>query len=208
MVRNAEIEDISLDGGTLCLDYINTVHNRLEEAPSDYLFNVLDLILWARKVELLDEIEEIRLEEEVERDVAFASTFFEDTIQLRELLHTIFLTLSQGKPLKPADLDRFNSYLALHFSQIKLQQHNVHDFRKNWSLPDNSLFKITAPVINDAYELLLSDKLHRVKECPNCGWLFLDTTKNGKRRWCSMKNCGSNVKALAWYNRHKQREEK
>jgi predicted RNA-binding Zn ribbon-like protein len=50
----------------------------------------------------------------------------------------------------------------------------------------------------------LSDKLERVKECPNCGWLFLDTTKNGKRRWCSMEDCGSNVKALEYYYRKKK----
>jgi predicted RNA-binding Zn ribbon-like protein len=62
---------------------------------------------------------------------------------------------------------------------------------------------IIAPVIYSAYELLLADKLNRIKECTNCGWLFLDTTKNGTRRWCSMNTCGSIVKAKEWYHRNK-----
>ncbi|MFD0480100.1 CGNR zinc finger domain-containing protein [Nonomuraea thailandensis] len=36
-------------------------------------------------------------------------------------------------------------------------------------------------------------------ECPSCGWLFLDTTRNGSRRWCSMAMCGSQVKSRRYY---------
>jgi len=74
---------------------------------------------------------------------------------------------------------------------------------ESWLLEEDSYKKIVAPILNDSYELLLSEKLFKVKECPGCGWLFYDGTKNGKRRWCSMKSCGSNVKALEWYHRKK-----
>ncbi|MCV4932572.1 CGNR zinc finger domain-containing protein, partial [Escherichia coli] len=35
--------------------------------------------------------------------------------------------------------------------------------------------------------------LGRIRECPgrNCGWLFLDTSRNGQRRWCSEAECGT-----------------
>jgi predicted RNA-binding Zn ribbon-like protein len=49
-----------------------------------------------------------------------------------------------------------------------------------------------------AAELLTSPQLPRVKACPlpegGCGWLFLDETKNGTRRWCSMAHCGARAK--------------
>ncbi|WP_344746998.1 CGNR zinc finger domain-containing protein [Streptosporangium vulgare] len=35
--------------------------------------------------------------------------------------------------------------------------------------------------------------------CPSCYWLFLDTSKNGRRRWCSMTTCGSRDKARRYY---------
>ena len=44
--------------------------------------------------------------------------------------------------------------------------------------------------------------LERVGECPSCGWLFLDTSRNGRRRWCSMATCGSRDKARRYYTAH------
>lgn len=43
----------------------------------------------------------------------------------------------------------------------------------------------------------------RIKRCPgqDCGWLFLDETKNGRRRWCSMETCGNRAKARRSYQR-------
>lgn len=45
----------------------------------------------------------------------------------------------------------------------------------------------------------------RVKLCPGdkCGWLFLDETKNGRRRWCRMDGCGNRAKAARHYARRK-----
>lgn len=45
----------------------------------------------------------------------------------------------------------------------------------------------------------------RVKTCASesCGALFLDTTRNRSRRWCSMEVCGARAKASAYYRRHR-----
>jgi predicted RNA-binding Zn ribbon-like protein len=56
-------------------------------------------------------------------------------------------------------------------------------------------------IIEAAVALLTSENLTDVKSCPNCGWFFLDTSKNGSRRWCSMRTCGSLVKARRYYHR-------
>jgi predicted RNA-binding Zn ribbon-like protein len=55
-------------------------------------------------------------------------------------------------------------------------------------------------------DLLTSPRLARVGRCEgvgDCGWLFLDTTKNKSRRWCSMKACGSRAKMRRYYERGK-----
>ena len=50
---------------------------------------------------------------------------------------------------------------------------------------------------------LISDdrELSRIKECPghDCGWLFLDETKNARRKWCIMETCGNRAKASRHY---------
>lgn len=42
----------------------------------------------------------------------------------------------------------------------------------------------------------------RVRTCGRCGWLFLDSSRGGRRRWCSMSTCGNREKA----NRHRRVE--
>jgi len=45
--------------------------------------------------------------------------------------------------------------------------------------------------------------LTRLRECQDddCGWLFLDGTKNGSRRWCSSADCGNRARAKRHYQR-------
>ncbi len=54
-----------------------------------------------------------------------------------------------------------------------------------------------------AVDLLTGPEAGRVKEClgRNCGWLFLDTSRNGSRRWCSDAVCGS----LARVTKHRSK---
>jgi predicted RNA-binding Zn ribbon-like protein len=59
------------------------------------------------------------------------------------------------------------------------------------------------PIIHSAGELFLSDELGHVKECPGCGWLFLDTSKNQSRRWCSMNTCGVRDKMRRYHKRQR-----
>ena len=49
-----------------------------------------------------------------------------------------------------------------------------------------------APVIHDAWALLCDPDRPPVRVCEGngCGWLFLDQTRNGSRRWCSSGDCG------------------
>jgi predicted RNA-binding Zn ribbon-like protein len=71
----------------------------------------------------------------------------------------------------------------------------VDDRRLVWQ-PEGSSPRAALGVISRAsVELLHDGSGHRVKACPGCGFVFLDTTKNGSRRWCSMDDCGSLEKA-------------
>lgn len=204
MVKNPAIATISLDGDTLCLNYVNTVHNRRDDPLPDYLFSPLDLVAWAAKVELIDEKLGKKLERTVEDNQRKAHQLFVDAIRLRELLYRIFFSVVVDQPIIRQDLIEFNAFLQQYYSHLELFPDGDR-YSQGWNFPAADLHIMVAPIIRDAYELLLSDRLRRVKECPNCGWLFLDRSKNGKRRWCSMKNCGSSIKALDWYYRQRPR---
>jgi predicted RNA-binding Zn ribbon-like protein len=81
-----------------------------------------------------------------------------------------------------------------------------HGFAWAWSRGGEGLDRVLWPVILSTVDLLTSNTLRAVRECaaPNCGWLFLDTTRNRSRRWCDMLVCGNRAKARRHYERKKQ----
>lgn len=200
MVKIKSISDIELNGGLLCLDFINSVASRKELPMTEYLNSMHDLIEWGRRLKIIDAKTEKLLTSEVELYPKKAIAFFKEAIYFRELLYSIYHPISSGKIIPSAVLKEYNAMLSVYFSYLRLKS-TTEGFEEDWTLEETSFKRLLAPILNDSYENLLSNKLHRIKECPNCGWLFYDSTKNGKRRWCSMKSCGSGVKALNWYYR-------
>ncbi len=54
---------------------------------------------------------------------------------------------------------------------------------------------------------LVRDAPGRVRECADasCPVLYVDTSRNGSRRWCSMEGCGARAKSAAYYRRRRAR---
>jgi predicted RNA-binding Zn ribbon-like protein len=74
-----------------------------------------------------------------------------------------------------------------------------------WDWTDgNTLDAPLWAVARDAGNLLTSESLQRLRECDGdvCGWLFLDLTKNGSRRWCDMRGCGNRAKVRRYRATH------
>ncbi len=206
MVKNKKIEEIELAGGLLCLDFINSVPERKTATHGDYLSDVFDLIGWGQRLEFIDERTANALSQRAKKEPAEAQTFFVEAIALRELLYRLFSNWISSQTVPTDTLTAYNKVLRSCVSLVEVTQ-TEKGFSKSWALPPDDFTNLIAPIINDSYELLLSpERLKRLKECPSCGWIFYDSTKNGKRRWCSMKSCGSNVKALQWYYRQKKGE--
>ncbi|NUP46131.1 MAG: hypothetical protein HOW97_02275 [Catenulispora sp.] len=67
---------------------------------------------------------------------------------------------------------------------------------------------LLALIARDALDLATSPLLPRVRACagPNCGAWFLDTSRPGTRRWCSMDRCGNQAKKSTWRSKHAAHE--
>jgi len=78
-------------------------------------------------------------------------------------------------------------------------------YRWDWREEEGRPMRLLWPVVRSAAELLTGSELARVKFCPGegCGWLFLDTTRNGTRRWCEMDVCGSRAKMRRYHQRRR-----
>ena len=203
MVIYSKLKDIHFFGGRLSLDFINTVHDRTEEPVRDYLHNILDVIEWARMRKVITVPQSRELASYSLQNLEKGNRCYLKAMELREFLYTIFSKVSAGEELHQDDLARLtkDTRNALSFIHLTSSAGMVSEV---FCFPKNNYDAVLAPVIRDAHVLLLQNLQHRIRSCPSCGWLFLDTTRNGKRRWCSMKMCGSNAKALDWYHRHKK----
>jgi predicted RNA-binding Zn ribbon-like protein len=65
------------------------------------------------------------------------------------------------------------------------------------------------PVVRSAAELLTSPHLlDRLGQCadPQCGWLFLDTSKSRTRKWCDINDCGNRAKQRRFQKKKRGRE--
>lgn len=71
--------------------------------------------------------------------------------------------------------------------------------------PDGTA-RLQADIAADALSLLTGAAPGRVKRCPGetCGWFFFDTTRNGRRRWCAMADCGTRAKVRDYRARRRR----
>ncbi len=189
-------------GGVLCLDFVNTVHSRGASPPHNYLRHYADLVRWSLHVGSLDESQARHLLLLGERRPAEAAHTFAAALALRETLDRVFGAVAHGETPASGDLDALRAAhcAALHHARLVPA---ADGYVWEWAEAD-ALDRVIWLVIQSAIELLLSQEVARVRECANaagCGWLFLDRSKNGSRRWCSMDECGSRDKMRRQYAR-------
>jgi predicted RNA-binding Zn ribbon-like protein len=80
--------------------------------------------------------------------------------------------------------------------------------RWTWRLTGDDLDRAWWPAARSAVDLLTSGPVERVKVCASrdgCSGLFLDTSKNRSRRWCSMETCGAEAKVTRLTARRRAR---
>ena len=186
----------------LSLDLANTVAWR-GSAPADSLHNCHDVLAWLASAKALPARGVAELRKWFDAHPGDAAIVFSETIEIRETLYR--LLHSAAAKLAPAheDLRRLNGALRQAAPRANLAR---ADKSFGWHVEVKpAAAGILAPVLWSAADILVGPDCARVRECANdkCLWLFLDDSKNGTRRWCSMQACGNRAKAHRHYLRRK-----
>lgn len=187
----------TLIGGVLCLDFVNTVDPRHATGRRDYLDSYQALVEWAHHAGAIDLAVRERLSSAAAADPSEARRVLRRAITLREALYAIFAEARNGQQPAGENLDSLHGELTSAMTHIRVQR-AATGFAWGWDDPGHRLDRVLWPVTQSAVDLLVSGPLGRVRECPgegNCGWLFLDLSKNASRRWCDMRSCGNRAKA-------------
>lgn len=170
--------------GNLALDLANTFSWRGTEREQDHLATATDILAWSRATGVIGS------------DFALSASERKNLVEqihaLREAIDNAGSAIVHGAEPPQSALDIIRNIAA--------------DALRNASLsgiPTGLHFtgttRITGAVAWAALDLLRSDELSRLKQCPpeDCRWLFIDRTKNRSRRWCEMATCGNRAKKQA-----------
>ena len=189
------IEGIALIGGHPALDFANSVEDRDTPEENNYLPSYEAVLRWAARVELLSATDAGRLAVAARRDSAAAARAWKDLMRLRRSMQTVFLALARHETPPAAALEHINKQVRLASARRRLQLHGDH-LAWSWDRGSLELKRPQWEIVQSAAELLTSDGIGRLRNCAHepCDWVFLDSSRGGRRRWCQMETCGNLAK--------------
>jgi predicted RNA-binding Zn ribbon-like protein len=192
-------------GNNLALDFANTMNWHGSEQPTELVHSYTDLAQWGREAGIVTGEETAALLAEAERRPADAARILDEARRLRAAIYLIFENVIEDAPSGAATLAVLNTALSKALPHLCLTG-TGQGFDWTWHAAAADLDRLLWPVARSAADLLVSADLARVRTCSadTCGWLFVDTSRNGSRRWCSMEVCGNRAKARRHYD-HERR---
>jgi predicted RNA-binding Zn ribbon-like protein len=190
--------------GNVALDFINTLDNRPSAEPTELLADYRELVNFAQQSKIISADDADYLRRQVSHRPRDAEAALRETHKLREALHEIVSALMKKRNAPKAAMDAMNA--GLHQAALHSRLAQVHGgCELQFDSTTSSFRSMMWPIAQAAAALLTSSDITMVRACssPTCQWLFLDTSRNHHRRWCSMKLCGNRTKVRRFYAKKK-----
>ncbi|WP_218016942.1 CGNR zinc finger domain-containing protein [Sphingomonas mali] len=182
----------------MSIDFANTIHDRFAADVEDYIATPERYVEWARRSGAIatDEmIDMSRLEGEGERLMA-------DVRSLRDATYLLLSACIDGVALPQGPLLVENHWLLRAWQSQSLSENGLLTLRADPEDLRIPLKRIALDVVDTLVDARAGKfKLKRCANQSSCGWIFADTSKNGRRRWCAMQTCGTASKTATRRNR-------
>jgi predicted RNA-binding Zn ribbon-like protein len=185
------------------LAFVNTLSGRPTRSPVERLTSCDALVAWVREAGLLPAPDSARLAAAARRRRGAAERLLGRARRLRELLHRTLAAITTGRAPAEETLAALGAQLAGWQRRGRLV--SVRGALRWVYGGGDDLDRPLWEIARAASRLLTSPQLVRVRTCAaaDCGWWFLDATKNGSRRWCDMKVCGNREKVRRFRAGHR-----
>jgi predicted RNA-binding Zn ribbon-like protein len=189
-------------GGRLCVAFANSVEWRRSATPRELMPDASAMVEWTRELGLIDPDEAEVLMGSSDTSPAVAG--YGRAIDLRETLYRLLGDAAAGREPAADDVEALNDSLADAHGAIKVI-HGPAGYASVWSLEGHEFDLARLAAARSTASLLCSDDLARLKQCPGpeCGWLFVDSSRNRSRRWCDTRLCGNRDRVARHYARNR-----
>lgn len=184
-------------GGHPYLDFLNTGGGKTKARDALPFHGWSDVLGWMAAAGLGAPSERARLLRLAHGDGARAA--LNRLVAQRESSYAVFSAVAHDKAPPADDQQRLEGDIRLALRHANLQLSGHHP--SGWQI-DASAAGLDLPryrLALSAQSLIADGLLPRLHECEACSWLFLDTSRGGRRRWCSMAACGNRAKARRHY---------
>ncbi|MFN8566730.1 MAG: CGNR zinc finger domain-containing protein [Kouleothrix sp.] len=202
---NTHAGNVRLVGGRLCLDFVNAAVFDGRVLAKEYWHDYAAFTVWLRHAGALDAAAIERAAVAAAERPADAAAALARAIELRGALFGLFGSAAAAHAPAAGDIAVLNAALVGMPQPVALAEQGG---RLGWRWPAGTaaLDLPIWPVLWSAVGLLVAPELADVRMCagPGCSWLFLDTSRNHTRRWCSMADCGNVAKARRHYAQHRR----
>lgn len=192
-----------LVGGNVALDFINTITG-WNGAPRDWLSSFEALLDWAALAGVVAPPARRVLSRAAAAEPGAGLAALDDARQTRELLHQIAAELLAKEPPPEGRLYQLHARWQRSVAQSQLAFVDG-GIQPAVVMTGDNLECVVDAVVYRAVQLFTSWPADRLRTCAgsDCGWLFLDISKAGRRRWCDMATCGNDEKTRRFTKAHK-----
>jgi predicted RNA-binding Zn ribbon-like protein len=198
-VVRAPLDDLRIVGGNPALDFVNTRSGpRGGPADTEWLSSYADFAAWSRRPGIASP-DPAGPAPRPAAPAAETVAAFARVQASRDDLDEIFRALAEGAAPPDPALRRLQlAYLeALAHGRLAA---GAAGYSWTWD-SEGDLLAPLWPIVAAAVELLTARPAGQVKPCQACRFLFIDQSKNGSRRWCSMADCGKAAKMARYVQR-------
>ena len=181
------------------LDFINTLD--LWPVPHDHLESPEAALDWLVDHDLLHREARTHLLARFAGSPAAGVEILTKLRRVRQAMRGVMEASASRRAPDPADLDEINRALRTHYiyELVPATDGLSLDHRHQGDPVDGAIARLSEAI---ARELIRGDTSRlRICENPQCRWVFKDTSRTGKRKWCSMRSCGNRAKVA----RHRAR---
>jgi predicted RNA-binding Zn ribbon-like protein len=188
--------------GRRVLDFVNTVEWRDDPARrEERLTSFAEALEWAAQTGLVETAQRRELAAAAAADPPGAERALRELVAFRDDVE-LLVGQRAGAEVAERRLNRRLERMQMGWRIETIESEGPRAVQVAFAHPLDELLR---RLLMELLALLSEEGRRPIRRCanPGCGWLFLDQSRTGRRRWCDMAACGNRAKASRHYRRQR-----